>query len=321
MVCFSGGSDSSALLHIMSRLSSRYGFKLFAAHFNHRLRGRESGGDALFCRKICGQYGIKLFESTADTKAAIKKSGLGPEKTARVLRYSFFLKTAIKNKIRKIALAHTQDDNAETLLFRFIKGAGSEGLSGIPCRRRAKDGDFGVKTTGAEIDFIRPLIYESKKGLLEYLEKNRIPCRKDRSNSSDEYDRNKLRLKVIPLIERELNPSFRETVASGAVLFEQDNDYIGIAAEKELKKCVEMTGQKSVLFHKKYASLHPAVRYRVLRITLEKMLGGRRKITKNLVFATDSAILDKKRADLPLGLKIEPETGEKYDIIRLFGKI
>ncbi len=319
MACVSGGPDSMAMLHMLYRLSKNCGFKLFAAHFNHRLRGRESTADALLCRKICKEYGVKLFEAQADTKSAIKKSSHGPEKTARSLRYLFFLKTALKNRIDKIALAHTQDDNAETIFFRFIKGAGSEGLSGIAECRAAQEGDFGAGLGGAEIDFIRPLLGGSKQGIMEYIRKNRLQYRNDKSNKEFDYDRNKIRHRLIPMVEKEINPSFRETITSVAPVFEADNDFIDKHAASEALKCSKIGRGKAVISSKYYGKLHPAVRYRVLRLTLGKLLGGMRKITKNLVFATDSAILDNNRADLPLGLKIEPKDGE-ISVIRRFLK-
>lgn len=320
MVCISGGSDSSALLHIMHRLSGNYGFKIFAAHFNHKLRGRESAADSVFCRKICKEYGVKLFEAQSDTKVAIKKSSYGPEKTARSLRYSFFLKTAIKNRIDKIALAHTQDDNAETIFFRFIKGSGSDGLSGIAECRAARDGDFGIKIGRRKTYFIRPLLGEGKKGIMEYIKKYSLLYRNDRSNQEFDYDRNKIRHKLIPLVDKEINPSFRETITSIAPVFEADNDFLDKCAASEVLKC-SRTGRRKVEINRKYyLKLHPAVRYRVIRLTLEKLLGGRRKITKNLVFGLDAAIIEKKRADLPLGLKIEPKDGEK-SVIKQVSKI
>lgn len=317
LVCFSGGPDSSALLHIMHRLSKTRGFDVFAAHFNHKLRGRESAADAAFCGKICKEYGVRLFEGRADTKEAIKKSSYGPEKTARSLRYAFFLKTALKNRIDKIALAHTLDDNAETIFFRFIKGAGSEGLSGISECRAVKEGDFGVKLGRAVMFFIRPLLGENKQGVLNYIQKNRLKYRNDRSNQEFDYDRNKIRHRLIPAVENEINPSFRETITSLAPVFEADNDFLDKSAASEVIKCAKITGKKAEIKRKHYAGLHPAIRYRVTRLTLERLFGGRRKITKNLVFGVDAAIIDKKRADLPLGLKIEPRDGEK-SVIRHF---
>ncbi|HRQ45240.1 MAG TPA: tRNA lysidine(34) synthetase TilS, partial [Candidatus Goldiibacteriota bacterium] len=161
----SGGPDSMALFKLLVSISKKYNLKLIAAHFNHMLRGTESKRDMEFVKKEAKKAGVEFVCRERNINVLNKKTGFGTEKTAREERYKFFIETAVKYKAEKIALAHNMDDNAETILFRLIKGTGTKGLCGIPAKRKLAEGEFGIKT-GKDIFIVRPLLGFSKKQIM-----------------------------------------------------------------------------------------------------------------------------------------------------------
>lgn len=186
LVALSGGLDSVALLHLMQAVQPYFKLSIAAAHCDFKLRGRASTADAAFCKRLCLSLGIKFFATSFETTkfAALKKTSI--EETARNLRYEFFGQLAVKHGFTKILTAHHQNDNAETVLFNLFRGASLLGLHGIR-ERRGK--------------IIRPLLFALRGDLRRYAGEKKFTFRTDRSNDSDLFDRNFIRLKVIPLIE------------------------------------------------------------------------------------------------------------------------
>lgn len=218
LCCVSGGADSMCLLDILSRLSDVGGFTVAAAHFNHNLRGAESDGDEAFVRAWCEEHGIPLCVGSGDVNAYAARHALGTEEAARELRYAFFYETAAKLPDARIATAHNADDNLETLLFRLARGTGPKGLGGIPPVRGA---------------IIRPLLSVTRAEIEAYLAENAVPHREDSTNSSDDYSRNKLRHRVMPVL-REVNPEASSAAGRLAELARRDNEYLDGEAHRFL---------------------------------------------------------------------------------------
>lgn len=190
LVGFSGGGDSSALLHILKGYSDKKSIRLCAVHVNHMIRGDEADEDEEFCRGFCKELGIEFVSVKEDIPALAQKEKKGIEECARDFRYSVFERICREKGISKIATAHNADDNLETVLFNLARGCGIRGIGGIqPVRGR----------------IIRPLIGCSKEEILEYCEKNKIPYRTDSTNSQTEYTRNYIRHNILPHMKR-LNP-------------------------------------------------------------------------------------------------------------------
>jgi tRNA(Ile)-lysidine synthase len=224
LVGVSGGADSVCLLHVMLRLSAMHRFTVKAAHFNHRLRGEESDRDEAFTLKICRDLGVELFTGGGDVKAWAKEHKTGIEEAARKLRYDFFKMTAGKitaetNKTCRVATAHNAEDNIETLLLNLCRGAGLNGLTGIPPVRDI---------------YIRPLLSISRNDIDAYLKENGLTHITDSSNADTIYTRNKLRHEVLPVL-KSINPRLSETAANSIKLLKADNDYLFGEAEKLLK--------------------------------------------------------------------------------------
>ena len=203
----SGGADSMCLLHLLHNR----GRDVVAAHFEHGIRGEESLRDAAFVQSWCREQGIPCVTGHGDAPGYAAEQGLSLEEAARALRYRFLEETAEEQGCDYIATAHNGDDNVETVLLNLTRGAGALGLSGIPPRRGK---------------IIRPLLGVSRREIEDYLEKNAVPHVEDSSNQSDDYSRNRIRHRVVPVL-RELNPGLHVAVGRTARLLAQDEDCLG----------------------------------------------------------------------------------------------
>ncbi|HYK89481.1 MAG TPA: tRNA lysidine(34) synthetase TilS, partial [Acidobacteriota bacterium] len=212
VVAVSGGADSMALLHCLHRLTPRWDLKLCAAHLNHRLRGRESDQDAEFVGSACRELGIPLHSEVAEVgqEAAARKRNL--EEMAREIRYEFLRRVARRSGAQKIALGHTLNDQAETVLIRFLRGSGSEGLSAI---HPVVDGVI-----------VRPLLGCSRDKILKYLKIRGLCFREDSSNRDLAIRRNRVRHELIPYLEEHFNPRLIETLAASAELAREVAGYL-----------------------------------------------------------------------------------------------
>ena len=219
IVALSGGADSVCLLHILISLKEEYDLSISAAHFNHGIRGEEADRDERFVSQLCESRGIPLFCEKADVPAAAAESCESLELCGRRLRYRFLERIARDRGGAKIATAHHGGDNAETVLWNLTRGAGIGGLSGIPVRRG---------------DIIRPLLCLTRADIEAYCRENDLAFVTDSTNLSDDYTRNKLRHRVMPVL-RELNPNAEENIGRTAALMGEADDYLNKNSLKELK--------------------------------------------------------------------------------------
>jgi len=186
LIALSGGADSMALLSLLKAVQPFLKLQLAAAHCNFRLRGEESDADEAFCKVQCDALEIPIFTIHFETEQFAKENKMSLEEAARHLRYNFFYKLAHVEKCHKIVTAHHANDNAETILFNLFRGTSLLGLRGI--RRKHEK-------------LVRPLLGFEHNELLAYLDSKNISYRFDQTNLSETFDRNFIRLKVIPLIE------------------------------------------------------------------------------------------------------------------------
>ena len=251
ILAVSGGSDSVALLHLLLESGQK---NIVVAHFNHRLRGSASRHDALFVERLATKLKLPFEFGAGDVKSVAKKQKLSLETASRESRYTFLAKVAKKHRTRSLVLAHHADDQVETCLFQFLRGSGAAGLSGMkPLSQRTVD--------RIPLDLYRPLLGIQKNDLLAYLKERNIRFREDASNAVADASRNKLRLKVLPLIEELLGPSFRGSVARSARIFAEEEDYLsGLALP--MAAC-------EALAVKDLRQLHPALQRRVIHAWLK----------------------------------------------------
>jgi tRNA(Ile)-lysidine synthase len=201
LIGVSGGCDSIALLDGLLQLSPKYGWSVYVVHVNHHLRGDESDEDARYVAEFCIKRQVPCQIKHVDVQAKKQQSGGNKQAIARELRYQAFREVAEEWAIKKIVLAHHADDQVETILMRILRGTGSSGLMGI-----LKQRDWG------DLQIIRPLLGIYRKELESYLEEQSIVPREDASNQSTDYTRNRLRLELIPKLEREYNPKVKQAI-------------------------------------------------------------------------------------------------------------
>jgi len=209
LIAFSGGPDSVFALHFFYKFRKKFRCNISAVHFNHNLRGNESKEDENFAIAQCKKLRVDLNIIQLDVKAFAKKNKLSLEEAARILRYNELSKFAKRNSIGKIITAHNLNDNTETILMNLFSGTGISGLSGIPVKRE---------------NIIRPLLCLTKKEVLQYLNHNKINYRIDSSNLENDFKRNFIRNKILPLIE-EINPSFDDALFRSSQNFLKQKEF------------------------------------------------------------------------------------------------
>lgn len=224
LAAVSGGADSVALLLLLSVAQREMGISLEAAHYEHGIRGEASRGDAAFVLALCEKLAVPCHVQHGDVPALRAQWRCSMEEAARRARYAFFEETAALCGARFIALAHQQEDQAETLLLHLVHGAGLQGLSAM----RARQGNR-----------IRPLLGVPRRALEAYLREKGQPWREDASNEDTRHARNLLRHEVFPVLQR-MNPNVHEAMARTAALAAQAYGTLREAAEAALEGRVKM---------------------------------------------------------------------------------
>ena len=222
-VAVSGGLDSVALLRLLLELRHELGIVVSVVHFNHKLRGAESDADEDFVRALANAHQLEFHSQSDDVARIASDQHLSIEAAARQARYEFFatlLTVPAATALHKIATAHTQDDQAETVLMRVVRGTGLRGLGGIHPRLVIENED-----DEASGEIIRPLLGIRRRELESYITAIRQTWRQDSSNSETRFTRNRLRQRVMPLLESEFNPSVAENLAELAELARAEQDY------------------------------------------------------------------------------------------------
>ena len=279
LVAVSGGADSMALLYGLLEIKEAFSLCISVCHINHNLRGEESEKDAVFVREVCQKLDLRLFYFSVNINA----SKMSLEEAARNVRYTHLYQCGIK----KIALGHNLNDNAETLLLRLCRGTGLSGIGGIPQKRIS--GDFTL---------IRPLIETSRNEIENYLQANNIAYRTDLSNFDDTFSRNRIRYKVLPELEK-INPQATKNLAKSAELLRNDADFLSV-----------MKGQQK--------KLHiPTMQRHLIHAALSQ-IKGLRDITQKHIEQVESLLTSQsgKEIHLPKGFFVRKE----YDYLLIASK-
>lgn len=228
LLAVSGGIDST----VMATLFWAAGYKFSIAHVNFKLRGDDSFADQQFVREWAEKHSVQIFEKEADTIEYAKTRGLSVEMAAREIRYEFFYKTAEREQIKYIAVAHNADDNAETLLLNLTRGTGLKGLCAISEHNAISD----------NLVIIRPLLFAQRVEIEQFAGQFGITHREDKTNKENEYKRNKIRNQIIPLL-KELNPSVIKTLNEDISHFKQsyafEKENVEKAMNESLRKKIE----------------------------------------------------------------------------------
>lgn len=226
IAAISGGIDSVVLLDLLAREQNVLGLSVIVAHYNFRLRGQESDDDEHFVRQWAQRYGFEVYVERSDTATYARENKLGIQEAARKLRYEFFDNLLLSSGFDKIATAHNADDNAETILLNFFRGAGVAGLAGIPVFAR-------------ERRVIRPLLFAERREIEQYAAAEKLQYRTDSSNAKDYYTRNFIRHNIVPLIQEGVNPNLVQTLSRSADVFRELEVYLLDAARGSYESVVQ----------------------------------------------------------------------------------
>lgn len=241
VIGLSGGPDSMALLYVLLEVQKDLEFNIHIVHINHGVRGAEADADQLFVQRKAEELSLPYYTKNVDMVRYGKENGISAEEAGRKLRYGFFREVLGKVGRGKIAVAQNMNDQAETLLMRFFRGTGVDGLKGM---------EFIVG------DIIRPILGISRNEIESYIKSNGIDTVLDKTNLMPIYTRNKIRLELIPYIEENFNPNIintlwrTSTISAGDsnflekyskerytdIVLNEDKDYVALNSEKFLKE-------------------------------------------------------------------------------------
>jgi tRNA(Ile)-lysidine synthase len=250
LVAVSGGLDSMVLLRVLHELARRHSWKLIVAHFNHQLRGRSSDADERLVVRTAKTFHLRIVVERADVRGFARAQKVSIEMAARKLRHEFLARVAARFGIRSIALAHHADDQVELFFLRILRGSGGAGLTGMQWRS-ASPGD-------AKIKLVRPLLGQSKQALREYARAAEVPFREDASNVRLEFQRNRIRHELLPLLRRKYQPALDRVVLRLMEIVGAEAECIGRLAEEWL------AGERRISF----ADLPRAIQRRCLQLEL-----------------------------------------------------
>ena len=251
LVAFSGGADSSALLHILYNDAKNLGYTLHAAHFNHQIRGEEAERDAHFCKSTCEKLKIPFYLGTANIPLLAKENGNSIEYEAREIRYAFFEKIMRENNIPILVTAHHAEDQIESIMLHILRGSGLAGLRGMAeCRNFTND-----------FYLVRPLLNTKKEDILSYCAKNNIDFVIDSTNSDTNYSRNFIRAELTPKMY-ELQPNLERVFSRLSESANEANDFIECSAKEFIKNECEGGIPLS-----KFNHLHTALKSRVIMLS------------------------------------------------------
>lgn len=256
VVAVSGGADSVALLRILHEISlNRTPLKLVCAHVNHGFR-EESREEAEFVRRLADELGLPFELAEFDIPELAKKSGLGPEGTAREWRYHFLIETAHRYGARSVALAHHADDQAETVLMRLLRGSGPSGLAGMRWRRTEK-----------KVELIRPFLRINKTALIGLCRSEGFPYVEDASNLLMKYKRNAVRLEVLPALEK-YNPNVRQSLLQLSDIAGAEDEFMEANAAKCFDELVLVKHGKHTFKRAAFVAVPSALQRRLIKLIL-----------------------------------------------------
>jgi tRNA(Ile)-lysidine synthase len=263
-IAISGGADSVALFRLLLELREELGLVLSLVHVNHQIRGEEADKDQQFVAELAGKRGLPMHAFSTDTPAYATAHQLSLEAAAREVRYQHFRRLLADGVLEKVATAHTLDDQAETVLLRLARGTGITGLAGIYPKWPTSGAQFPERA------IVRPLLQVRRKELHAYLDGLGQPWREDATNADLRFARNRVRQKLLPVLENELNPRVRERLAETADIARGEEDYW--AAEVSRALALLWGGQGKSALRLSLLRGHPlALQRRLLRAAAESL--------------------------------------------------
>ncbi len=303
LVAVSGGPDSVCLLYILVKLKDELGIRLHIAHLNHQLRGAESEADAQYVSTLAQHLGIPATIEKGEVKAYQAQKRISLEEAAREVRYSFLAQTAKAIESSQVAIGHTRDDNIETILMHLIRGSGTRGLQGLQPYTE-------WQSSQNRLTIIKPLLNVNREETTRYCQHHNLMPHLDTSNLSLSPLRNRIRLKLLPLL-KSYNPRVAEAILRTARIAADDLAFL----EKEGARLWEQIARRQeaiiILDKEGFLELPPALKRHLLRMSLEKLLGSLQDIETRHIEEIMNALTKPagKRLSLPGNLIFTIEYG------------
>jgi tRNA(Ile)-lysidine synthase len=296
LIAYSGGVDSTGLLHFLLELQEEWSFELFLGHFNHRLR-KMAEEDEQFVRRLARRYSLPLFVGSRDVRSHARSRKLNIEDAGRRLRYEFLKKTALEIGRAKVATGHTMTDQAETFLIRLMRGSGPRGLSGIYPR--------------VEGVIVRPLIQVEREDIEAYLKERGIEFRIDESNFDRRFLRNRVRLDLLPYIKKNFEPEIVSQLGRITSIVREEESLLESIAQEKAQRAISKKEGRVSLDIKFLLSLPRALSRRILRSFIYELKGNLRNISFEGV---ESVLSLKDGKEYPLGqdLILRRERGQVF---------
>lgn len=300
VIGLSGGADSVCLFRVLCGLSKEYALTLYAVHINHMIRGRQADSDADFARELAKSYGVEFRCASFPIPQLAVEWKMTEEEAGRKVRYDEFEKMRVEKEADWIAVAHHQNDQVETILFRMCRGTGIRGMTGIPVNRDR---------------IIRPLNEFSKNDIYSYLDKIGQDFREDATNNCDDYDRNRIRNIVIPELEK-VNESAVRHIADMSGQLAQIYDWLTNERDSCYKKYVTETSNSCKISVQELRQMHPALAGEVVRSMIAKLTESLKDVEmrhiNGIIALADMS--SGKQIDLPYGLIAE----KQYEYLRIY---
>lgn len=265
IVGVSGGKDSVCLLDVLDRCREEWELTLLVLHVNHGLRGEDADRDEKFAEALARQRGLEFYSEKVDVRRVAKERKMTEEEAGRYVRYQVMRHVCMEKGFDKIAIAHHQDDVAETVLFQLFRGSGPRGLSGIYPKREY---------------VIRPILFAESGEIDNYIEEHQLEFRQDSTNFVEDYARNKIRLRVFPYVEKEINKKAKVHVARAAQKIALQNAYIEKQAKKEYLHVVHVDRGEYYYDCLEFDRLDIVIQIEIIRLVLKNFRESVKDITE-----------------------------------------
>ena len=305
IVGVSGGVDSMVLLHLLNTCRKEFDLSLIIAHVNHGLRPKESEEEAHLVQKESERLGLHFEYGQFDIKRFQRAGGLSVQDAGRRIRFHFFKSLLLRYQAQKIALGHNADDQVETILLRLMRGSGLQGLKGMLPIREGR--------------VIRPLLEVWKEEIESFAREKGVPFLLDSSNLKEDYLRNRVRLGLIPLIEKKYQPAFKEIVIKTSAVLREENDYLDRGAEESYQKIIHQENGILSFKFSEFQALPKAIQWRVIQKIWGRMNNEERIAEESEGLDVDSIYGKLNQTspsfllELPRGIYLE----KRYDMVSL----
>lgn len=292
VVAVSGGPDSLCLLHLLRQIAPAYALRLHVAHLDHQLRP-DSADDAAFVDQIAAAWELPVTIGREDVAARSRELRGGIEAAAREARLRFLIQTADNVGATAIALGHTADDQAETVLMRLLRGSGPSGLAAMRPKRTADDRHVDRSPL-----LIRPLLQTNREAVLAYCDRHNLDPRHDPSNSSPIHLRNRVRGYILPLLKT-YNPRIVATLGVSARVCAEEDDLIRELADRAWRE-LAIVGDQSVLFDRAgFEHTHRALQRRLIRRAVNRLNTTVQLEAKHIDLVLEAVAQRRRRLQLP----------------------